>query len=142
MPATLPFAVALALAGAANALDRAPTVPSLASVAIGAAAHDGHGLRVAETRRYRVVQTVSLHDVSAASGQVRLWVPIPGDAAWQRVLDQRVVAGGIFGKSLAGIRPAKVDLGLGFSECGAKLAQPLILEILDHKHPHDRTPCD
>lgn len=46
---------------------------------------------VAESRVFRVTQTVQLADVPADAGKVRMWVPIPGDAAWQRVLERRVV---------------------------------------------------
>lgn len=46
---------------------------------------------VAETRIYQVRQTVALHDVPADAREVRLWVPVPTDGAWQRVLDRRVV---------------------------------------------------
>src|SRR5262245_24376081 len=47
--------------------------------------------RVIETRTYRIRQTVALKDVPAGSKEVRLWVPVPADGAWQRVLDRRVV---------------------------------------------------
>lgn len=46
---------------------------------------------VAESRTYTVTQKVALHDVPTDARSVRLWVPIAGDAAWQRVLDRRVV---------------------------------------------------
>lgn len=49
------------------------------------------GPRVAETRLYRIRQTVALNDVPEGAKEVRLWVPVPGDGAWQRVLDRRVV---------------------------------------------------
>lgn len=46
---------------------------------------------IAETRIYRIRQTVAVHDVPPAAREVRLWVPVPADGAWQRVLDRRVV---------------------------------------------------
>jgi hypothetical protein len=48
--------------------------------------------RIAETRVYQIRQTVSLNDVPADAKQVRLWVPLPTDGAWQHVLDRRVVS--------------------------------------------------
>ena len=47
--------------------------------------------RIAETRTYRIRQTVSLNDVPATAKEVRLWVPVPADGPWQHVLDRRVV---------------------------------------------------
>ena len=47
--------------------------------------------RIAESRVYRIRQTVRLHDVPADAKEVRLWVPVPADGAWQHVLDRRVV---------------------------------------------------
>jgi len=47
--------------------------------------------RIAESRVYRIRQTVTLHDVPADAKEVRLWVPVPADGAWQHVLDRRVV---------------------------------------------------
>src|SRR6187401_3607269 len=49
------------------------------------------GPRIAETRVYRIKQTVTLSDVPANAKEVRLWVPVPADGAWQHVLDRRVV---------------------------------------------------
>jgi len=46
---------------------------------------------IAETRVYHIRQTVSLNDVPADAREVRLWVPVPTDGAWQHVLDRRVV---------------------------------------------------
>jgi transglutaminase-like putative cysteine protease len=48
--------------------------------------------QVVDTRTVRLTQTVTLHDIPAGAGQVRLWVPIPGDGPWQRVVDGRVVS--------------------------------------------------
>lgn len=47
--------------------------------------------RIAETRVYRIRQTVALSDVPPDAREVRIWVPVPTDGAWQRVLDRRVV---------------------------------------------------
>jgi transglutaminase-like putative cysteine protease len=47
--------------------------------------------RVVETRTYRIKQTVVLHDVPATAREVRLWVPVPADGAWQRVPERHVV---------------------------------------------------
>jgi hypothetical protein len=46
---------------------------------------------IAETRLYRIRQTVTLADVPADAREVRMWVPVPTDGAWQHVLDRRVV---------------------------------------------------
>jgi hypothetical protein len=46
---------------------------------------------IAESRVYTVRQTVSLNDVPAGAREVRLWVPVPTDGAWQHVLDRRIV---------------------------------------------------
>jgi transglutaminase-like putative cysteine protease len=40
-----------------------------------------------ETRTVELTQTVKLSDIPADTGLVRLWVPIPSDRNWQRVLD-------------------------------------------------------
>jgi hypothetical protein len=48
--------------------------------------------RVVETRQVEVTQTVTLHDIPMGSNEVRLWVPVPSDAPWQRVLDLEVVS--------------------------------------------------
>jgi len=47
---------------------------------------------VVETRTVDLTQTVTLNDIPAGAKQVRMWVPIPTDTAWQRVLDCRVVS--------------------------------------------------
>jgi len=49
------------------------------------------GPSIAETRTYRIQQTVELRDVPATAKNVQLWVPVPADGSWQRVLDRRVV---------------------------------------------------
>ena len=46
---------------------------------------------VSETRTYHIRQTVALHDLPSGAREVRLWVPVPTDGAWQHVLDRRVV---------------------------------------------------
>src|SRR5262245_23068151 len=45
-----------------------------------------------ETRTVNLTQTVSLADIPAGSKRVQLWVPIPSDTNWQRVLDCKVVS--------------------------------------------------
>lgn len=47
---------------------------------------------VIETRTINLTQTVTLHDVPAGAKQVSLWVPIPSDGPWQRVLNRQVVS--------------------------------------------------
>jgi len=47
--------------------------------------------RIAETRVYRIRQTVSLKEVPESAKEVKLWVPVPADGAWQHVLDRKVV---------------------------------------------------
>src|SRR4051794_22323739 len=47
--------------------------------------------RLVETRTYRIRQTVSVNDVPASAKEVRMWVPVPADGAWQHVLERRVV---------------------------------------------------
>ncbi len=46
---------------------------------------------VTSTTTYRLRQTVRLDDIPAGTGRVRLWVPVPSDTAWQRVLDVSIV---------------------------------------------------
>lgn len=47
---------------------------------------------IIETRTVAVTQTVTLKDIPADGKTVRMWVPIPSDAAWQRVIDREVVS--------------------------------------------------
>lgn len=47
--------------------------------------------RIADTRVYRIRQTVKLDGIPAGKHDVRLWVPVPADGSWQHVLDRRVV---------------------------------------------------
>ena len=72
---TLPsIALALSSAGLTGSSGDAPRAPD-----------------IAETRIYQIRQTVALHDVPADAREVRLWVPIPTDGAWQHVLERKVV---------------------------------------------------
>ncbi|MCB1062642.1 MAG: transglutaminase domain-containing protein [Verrucomicrobiae bacterium] len=43
-----------------------------------------------ETRTVRLEQTIHLKDIPSGSKQVKLWIPIPTDRNWQRVLDVSV----------------------------------------------------
>jgi hypothetical protein len=65
----------------------APTTPGAAALPVATVSAP----RIAESRVYRIRQTVALRDVPATAKDVRLWVPIPTDGAWQHVLDRRVV---------------------------------------------------
>lgn len=58
----------------------------------GVGASDHAAVSVVESRTVRLTQTVTLSEIPGEAGQVRMWAPLPGDAAWQRVLDRRVVA--------------------------------------------------
>jgi len=62
----------------------------LGSVALFHAAADVIAPEVIETRTIQLTQTVTLHDVPEGARQVRMWVPIPSDANWQRVTDIKV----------------------------------------------------
>lgn len=44
-----------------------------------------------ETRVVELTQKVTLADIPQGAGSVKMWVPIPGDRTWQRVLDISVV---------------------------------------------------
>jgi transglutaminase-like putative cysteine protease len=48
--------------------------------------------QVVETRTVDLTQTVTLDAPPAGSDMVRLWVPIPSDASWQRVLQREVLS--------------------------------------------------
>ncbi|HMN97329.1 MAG TPA: transglutaminase-like domain-containing protein [Phycisphaerales bacterium] len=93
-----------AVRSAVAALLLLPSLGALALASPGAGATDSvasdrndgderHELapRVEETRYYRVVQTVALHDVPETAELVRLWTAVPVDGPWQRVLDMRVI---------------------------------------------------
>ncbi len=45
-----------------------------------------------ESRTVHLTQTVTLHDIPSGAKDVRMWVPIPSDGSWQRVLDRRLVS--------------------------------------------------
>ena len=47
---------------------------------------------ITETRTVKLTQTVVLNDIPAGSKKLRLWVPVPSDNSWQRVLDRKVVS--------------------------------------------------
>jgi hypothetical protein len=47
--------------------------------------------QVAESRTYKLRQTVTVSDVPASAKETRLWVPVPADGPWQHVLDRKVV---------------------------------------------------
>lgn len=47
---------------------------------------------ILETRTVRLTQTVTLHDIPVDAKVVRMWVPVPSDGAWQRVVDCQVVS--------------------------------------------------
>src|SRR5262245_13242069 len=47
---------------------------------------------IIETRAVELTQTVTLAGIPNGTKQVRLWVPIPSDNSWQRVLDRTVVS--------------------------------------------------
>jgi hypothetical protein len=65
----------------------------LANAPVSNASSDATALapRIVETRTYRIRQTVAVDDVPSSAHEVRLWVPVPADGAWQRVLERRVV---------------------------------------------------
>ena len=48
--------------------------------------------RIIETRTVALTQTVTLKDIPAGANQVRMWVPIPSDATWQRVVDRKIIS--------------------------------------------------
>lgn len=48
--------------------------------------------QILENRTVELTQTVTLTDIPAGAKQVELWVPIPSDGPWQRVLDRKVVS--------------------------------------------------
>lgn len=47
--------------------------------------------QVAESRTYKLRQTVTVADVPASAKETRIWVPVPADGTWQHVLDRKVV---------------------------------------------------
>jgi len=70
------FALLAALAGTVVAADAPSVIPP----------------RILETRDVALTQTVTLTGIPAGAATVRLWVPVPSDAAWQRVLSREVVS--------------------------------------------------
>ena len=90
-PAPMKAAVAAAAAPAPAPAAAATTAPSTAPAPVMNVAKriDPH---ITETRTVAVTQTVTLADIPAGAKKVRMWVPVPSDTAWQRVLDLRVVA--------------------------------------------------
>lgn len=84
----------MAMAIAAHTLAASGPSPAArpdAPASSAAAAPAAQSPRIADTRVYKVLQTVELNDVSDSARQVRFWVAIPGDGPWQRVLSRRVV---------------------------------------------------
>ena len=43
-----------------------------------------------ESRTVNLTQTVTLHDIPKGTKLVKMWVPVPSDTTWQRVLDLKV----------------------------------------------------
>jgi len=80
---------AAAQAGGAAATGGAAPAPT--SVASTTTPRKEIAPRIAETRYYRILQTVELNDVPQDAKRVKLWVAVPGDGPWQRVLERRVV---------------------------------------------------
>lgn len=74
----------ITLAAVATNVAVETTIPSSAPTIIAP--------QIIENRTVAVTQTVSLKDIPAGSKQVRMWVPIPSDANWQRVVDREVVS--------------------------------------------------
>ncbi len=48
--------------------------------------------QVVETRTVKLTQTVTLADIPEGCAQLRLWVPVPSDGPWQRVIDAKLVS--------------------------------------------------
>ena len=66
---------------------------ALAAAGVAAAAnHHTIAPEIIETRTVNLTQTVTLREIPAGAKQVRLWVPIPSDGAWQRVVDCQVMS--------------------------------------------------
>lgn len=58
---------------------------------VGGAASTSGAPKVVDSRTIEVVQTVTVNDVSPQAKLLKMWVPIPSDTSWQRVLDLAVV---------------------------------------------------
>lgn len=67
-------------------------VPALMCIAAAAAPSQIVAPKILESRTVTLTQTVTLKDIPAGAGRVQMWVPVPSDAAWQRVVDRKVVS--------------------------------------------------
>jgi transglutaminase-like putative cysteine protease len=75
----------------AAAFPQAPSAPvSNADSTVTAGPSIG-GVIVTSSTTYDLQQRVVLQDVPADAKRVAIWVPIPSDGAWQRVLDRRII---------------------------------------------------
>lgn len=83
-------AIALLLLGAATSV-MASQSPSPAAASPAASSQGSVPPSVVERRVIDLMQTVTLDRIPEGAGVVRIWVPIPGDSAFQRVLEQQVV---------------------------------------------------
>jgi transglutaminase-like putative cysteine protease len=68
------------------------TLSFVAAASLAVAPNPGLEPKVVETRTVNLTQTVTLRDIPTGAKQVRMWVPVPSDAAWQRVVDRKVVS--------------------------------------------------
>jgi len=59
---------------------------------LGGADHGAVQPEILRNRTIHLTQTVTLHDIPAGTKQVRLWVPVPSDTSWQRVVDCKVAS--------------------------------------------------
>ena len=89
--ALLAMAASTALAAAQAPAPQAPGGAAAAAASTPASAAGSIQPRVVERRVIDLTQTVTLDRIPAGSRSVRVWVPVPGDAAFQRVLRQDVV---------------------------------------------------
>lgn len=58
---------------------------------VGGAASPTGAPRVVDSRTIQLEQTVTVRDVSPEAKLLKMWVPIPSDTSWQRVLELSVV---------------------------------------------------
>lgn len=71
----------------------APAMPPRIAPPPAAAGHAAtQRLAPVSSRTVRLTQSVTLTDIPAGASLVRLWVPIPSDGPFQRVLDREVIA--------------------------------------------------
>jgi transglutaminase-like putative cysteine protease len=84
---TLPIQLTLAAILSASPTAVSPVPPPSAPASAAAKPT----LEIVSSRTVDLTQTVTLRDIPAGAKRVRLWVPIPSDAANQRVLDRAVV---------------------------------------------------